>query len=58
VGLYQLIHPNQRFGDALGRGAHAALLRDYEQEVERALRALWTGTILPPAKPAAKAARR
>jgi AcrR family transcriptional regulator len=58
VGLYQLIHPNQRFADALGRGAHAALLRDYEHEVERALRALWAGTILPPGKTAAKAARR
>jgi AcrR family transcriptional regulator len=58
VGLYQLIHPNQRFGDALGRGAHAALLRDYEQEVERALRALWTGTILPPVGPASKGGSR
>jgi AcrR family transcriptional regulator len=57
VGLYQLVHPNQRFGDALGRGAHAALLRDYEHEVERALRALWTGAILPAAVPAKKAAR-
>ncbi len=58
VGLYQLVHPNQRFGDALGRGAHAALLRDYEHEVERALRALWTGTILPPARPATKRGAR
>lgn len=57
VGLYQLIHPNHRFGEALGRGAHAALLRDYEQEVERALRALWTGTILPPAPASRKGSR-
>jgi len=43
VGLWQLLHPNERFGRALRRPELAAINRDYEQEIENALRALWQG---------------
>ena len=43
VGLWQLLHPNERFGSALLRPELAAINRDYEQEIENALRALWQG---------------
>jgi AcrR family transcriptional regulator len=45
VGLWQLLHPNDRFGKALERPELVLLKRDYETEVERALRALWSGTM-------------
>ena len=45
VGLWQLLHPNQRFGKALERPELRLLKRDYEREVESALRALWSGTL-------------
>ncbi|HEY2629554.1 MAG TPA: TetR family transcriptional regulator [Usitatibacter sp.] len=44
-GLWQLLHPNERFEKALSRPELAILKRDYEKEVEMALRALWTGQI-------------
>ncbi|QJR15588.1 TetR family transcriptional regulator [Usitatibacter palustris] len=45
VGLWQLLHPIERFGKALQRPELKLFKRDYEREIERALRALWTGTI-------------
>ena len=44
VGLWQLLHPNERLGDALKRPELKVIALDYEREVERALRALWTGS--------------
>jgi len=43
VGLWQLLHPNERFGRAMQRPELKVLHRDYEKEVESALRALWRG---------------
>lgn len=43
VGLWQLLHPNERFGRAMKRPELRLLDRDYEREIEGALRALWTG---------------
>jgi AcrR family transcriptional regulator len=57
VGLWQLMHPNQRFGTAMQRPEMRMFNRDYESEVERAVLALWTGVIESPqarVKPAAK----
>ena len=45
VGLWQLLHPNQRFGKAMDRPELQPLKRDYEREVEQALRALWNGSM-------------
>src|SRR3954469_22362355 len=45
VGLWQLLHPNERFGKALERPELKALKRDYERDIEDALRALWTGLL-------------
>lgn len=45
VGLWQLLHPNERFGKAMERPELRMLKRDYELEIENALRALWAGTI-------------
>jgi AcrR family transcriptional regulator len=45
VGLWQLLHPNERFGKALERPELSLLKRDYEREIEGALRALWDGTL-------------
>ncbi len=45
VGLWQLLHPNERFGKALDSPALRALKRDYEREIETALRSLWSGTL-------------
>jgi AcrR family transcriptional regulator len=54
VGLWQLLNPNKRLGAALARPELRVFRVDYEREVEKALRALWTGTLRPaPAPPAA-----
>lgn len=45
VGLWQLLHPIERFDTAMQRAELAMFRRDYEREVEQALRALWTGTM-------------
>jgi AcrR family transcriptional regulator len=45
VGLWQLMHPNQRFGEALSRPELSMFYRDYEDEIERAVRALWSGIL-------------
>ena len=45
VGLWQLLHPNERFEKALGRPELKVLKRDYEREVEEALRSLWDGML-------------
>ncbi len=45
VGLWQLVHPNERFGAAMDREELAMFKRDYERELESALRALWNGTL-------------
>jgi AcrR family transcriptional regulator len=45
VGLWQLLHPIERFGTAMERAELAMFRRDYEREVEQALRALWAGTM-------------
>ena len=43
VGLWQLLHPNERFGRAMRRPELRLLNRNYEVEIENALRALWRG---------------
>jgi AcrR family transcriptional regulator len=43
VGLWQLLHPNERFGAAMNRPELRMFKRDFEREIEAALRALWTG---------------
>jgi AcrR family transcriptional regulator len=60
VGLWQLMHPNQRFGEAMRRPELQMFSRDYESEVQRAVRALWDGILLrnQAAKPAAKGRAR
>jgi len=45
VGLWQLLHPNERFGKAMDRPELKPLKLDYELEIERALRALWFGIL-------------
>jgi AcrR family transcriptional regulator len=45
VGLWQLVHPNERFGRAMDRPELKLLMLDYEAEVEKALRALWAGAM-------------
>ena len=50
VGLWQLLHPNERLGRAMKRPELRTLDRDYESEIENALRALWGGW-LSQAKP-------
>lgn len=58
VGLWQLMHPNERLGIALERAGLAMFRRDYEREVEQALRALWAGTMgTGTARPARRAPR-
>ncbi len=44
-GLWQLMHPIERFGTAMERAELAMFRRDYERELEQALRALWAGTM-------------
>lgn len=58
VGLWQLMHPNQRFGAAMQRPEMRMFQRDYETEVERAVLALWTGVIEAPARARADPKRR
>ena len=53
VGLWQLLHPNERFGRAMDRPEVRVLKRDYEKEIEEALRGLWTG-LLERARPVPK----
>jgi AcrR family transcriptional regulator len=50
VGLWQLLHPNERFGKAMRRPELRLLNRDYEKEIEQALRALWQGSMAAPQK--------
>ena len=45
VGLWQLMHPNERMGKAMERPEMKVLKRDYDSEVEAALRALWAGSM-------------
>jgi AcrR family transcriptional regulator len=45
VGLWQLLHPNERLGSAMRRPGLRSLDRDYEHEIENALRSLWQGWI-------------
>ena len=45
VGVWQLMHPNERFGPAMQRPEMRMFNRDYEAEVERAVLALWVGVI-------------
>jgi len=47
VGLWQLMHPIERFGTAMERTELAMFKRDYEREIEQALRALWSGAMAP-----------
>jgi AcrR family transcriptional regulator len=51
VGLWQLLHPNKRFGKALDRPDLKPLKRDYERDIEQALQSLWTGTLARAAQP-------
>jgi len=45
VGLWQLLHPIERFDSEMQRAELAIFRRDCEGEIERALRALWSGTL-------------
>jgi AcrR family transcriptional regulator len=59
VGLWQLVNPNKRLGPALEKPELRMFRVDYEREVEGALRALWTGTLLRDgAEPLAPARRK
>jgi AcrR family transcriptional regulator len=59
IGLWQFIHPNQRFARALDKSGLKVYMRDFDAEVERALRALWSGAIAPVAlSPAARRRRK
>jgi AcrR family transcriptional regulator len=62
VGLWQLMHPNERFGEAMMQRPEMRMFhRDYATEVDRALRALWAGILSRNAAtqaPAAKARGR
>jgi AcrR family transcriptional regulator len=55
VGLWQLLHPIDRFGRAMDHPGLRNLKRDYEREIENALRALWSGAMAP--KPAVRESR-
>ncbi|MEO5694376.1 MAG: TetR/AcrR family transcriptional regulator [Usitatibacter sp.] len=50
MGLWQLLHPNKRFGKAMRRPELRILDRNYEKEIELALRSLWTGSMAPAEK--------
>lgn len=50
VGLWQLLHPNERFGKAMRRPELRILDRNYEKEIEHGLRALWLGSMAPAKK--------
>ena len=58
VGLWQLMHSNQRFGAAMQRPEMRMFNRDYATEVERAVLALWSGVIGAVPMPAKQEARR
>lgn len=58
VGLWQLMHPNQRFGAAMQRPELRMFQRDYETEVERAVLALWTGVLESGARAAARPSQK
>jgi AcrR family transcriptional regulator len=50
VGMWQLLNPNKRLGPALEKPELRMFRVDYEREVEAALRALWTGTLVQKGK--------
>ena len=47
IGLWQFVHPNQRFARALDRAGAKVYMRDYDAEIRAAIYALWSGTIAP-----------
>lgn len=51
VGLWQLVHPNERLGDLMSSPELRPLALDYEREAEAALRALWAGAGATPPIP-------
>jgi AcrR family transcriptional regulator len=61
IGLWQFVHPNQRFARALDRAGAKVYMRDYDYEIREAIYALWSGTIAPldnmDAKPRLKAVK-
>jgi AcrR family transcriptional regulator len=62
IGMWQLMHTNERFGDAMERPEMRMFHRDYESDVEGAVRAMWSGMIAsgapaPQKKPAKRKAR-
>ncbi len=58
VGLWQLLNPNKRLGAAMERPELRMLNRDFEREVEAALRALWAGTLARNVAAASEKSRR
>jgi AcrR family transcriptional regulator len=58
VGLWQLMHPIERFGDAVNRSELKMFRGDYERELEFALRALWSGTMAAGTRKAGPAKRK
>jgi AcrR family transcriptional regulator len=57
VGLWQLLHPNERFGRAMDHPDLRSFKRDYESEIEQALRELWNGAMAAKA-PAPRSPRK
>ena len=58
IGVWQVLNSNRRFGAAMQSPALRMLNRDFEHEVEAALRALWTGTLARNAAAAPAKSRR
>lgn len=58
VGLWQLLHPIERFDTAMERAELAMFRLDYEREVEQALRALWSGSMGGKVAPAVRGRAR
>jgi AcrR family transcriptional regulator len=58
IGMWQVLNSNKRFGAAMERPELRMLNRDFEREVEAALRALWTGTLTRTAAAPAKSRRK
>jgi len=58
IGMWQVLNSNRRFGAAMQAPELRMLNRDFEREVEAALRALWTGTLARNAAAAPDKSRR
>ena len=55
IGMWQLMHTNERFGAAMDRPEMRMFQRDYESDVEGAVRAMWAGMLTARASAVRKA---